>query len=163
MITLTRRYHFSSSHRLHTAALSDSENVRLYGKCNNPFGHGHDYVLEVTVAGPVDEHTGLLLPIERLDKLAKAVILQRFAHRNMNLDVPEFRELAPTTENMARVIANLLAGSWHILSGSPLERVPRLHRIHLQETDRNGFEVLLGTPEPQSLLVIQPESVTLNA
>ena len=71
MTRLTRRYRFSASHRLHSAELTEAENTRLYGKCNNPFGHGHDYVLEVSVTGEVDPATGLLLPVNRLDRLVK--------------------------------------------------------------------------------------------
>ncbi|MBV9084757.1 MAG: 6-carboxytetrahydropterin synthase, partial [Acidobacteriaceae bacterium] len=75
MTTLTRRYRFSASHRLHSQQLSEAENARLYGKCNNPFGHGHDYILEVTVAGPVDEVTGRIVPLHALDALVKHKVL----------------------------------------------------------------------------------------
>jgi len=155
MTTLTRRYRFSASHRLHSHALSDAENAELYGKCNNPFGHGHDYVLEVTAAGEIDEETGLLLPVAELDRLVQSEILPLFSHRNMNLDVPQFARLVPTTENVALVIAELLQERWKLR--------PRLHRVHVQETDRNGFEVLAGAPQNESSLDRQRESVTLNA
>ncbi len=91
---------------MHTAELSDGENARLYGKCNNPFGHGHDYILEVTWPVRSIREPDLLVSITRLDELVATVILQRFAHRNINLDVPQFRQLVPTTENIACVIAN---------------------------------------------------------
>lgn len=162
MTTLTRRYHFSASHRLHSPALSESENARLYGKCNNPFGHGHDYVLEVTVAGPVDSRTGLLVPINLLDRFVAAVVLNRFAYRNINLDVPEFENLVPTTENIAVVIANLLQRNWHLVSDFPTGPGRQLHRVHLQETDRNGFELVLGAREINSPLQWEHESVTVN-
>jgi len=163
MITLTRRYHFSASHRLHSAALGEAENARLYGKCNNPYGHGHDYVLEVTVAGNIDETTGLLLPIARLDRLVQNQVLHLFSHRNLNLDLPQFARLVPTTENVALVIAELLERQWHLLNDSQTGTAPRLHRVHVQETDRNGFEVLIGAPQNKSLLDFQHESVTVNA
>jgi 6-pyruvoyltetrahydropterin/6-carboxytetrahydropterin synthase len=162
MVTLSRLYRFSASHRLHSNELGALENARLYGKCNNPFGHGHDYVLEVTIAGPVDPITGLLIPIARLDDLVQTEILQRFDHQNMNVDVPELAHLVPTTENLAYVITDLLYRNWHKLDISPDGPGPRLHRFHLQETDRNGFEVLLGTRQTKSLLEFQPESVTAN-
>src|ERR1700733_14104758 len=108
MISLTRRYHFPASHRLHSPRLSDAENARLYGKCNNPFGHGHDYVLELTVSGDLDQATGLLVPLALLDRFAAEKILRLFAYRNINVDVPQFASLVPTTENMVRVIGNLV-------------------------------------------------------
>lgn len=150
MMTITRLYRFSASHRLHSPVLSAAENSRLYGKCNNPFGHGHNYVLEVSAAGSMDERTGLLLPISKLDRLVQETVLERFAHRNINLDVPQFERLVPTTENLALVITDLLQQNWAAyLRGLPV----RLNRVHIQETDRNGFEVLLP----------QTESVTLHA
>jgi 6-pyruvoyltetrahydropterin/6-carboxytetrahydropterin synthase len=97
MTTLTRRFRFSASHRLHSDALSAAENDRIYGKCNNPFGHGHDYVLEVTASGPVDPVTGRVLRIETLDRLVQETILSRLSNRNLNLDIPEFATLVPTT------------------------------------------------------------------
>jgi 6-pyruvoyltetrahydropterin/6-carboxytetrahydropterin synthase len=140
MTTLTRRYRFSASHRLHSAALSEAENQQLYGKCNNPFGHGHDYILEVSASGPVDAATGLLLPRRVLDRLVEEKILRVFANRNLNLDVQEFAGLVPTTENVALAIASMLEQHWptYFATGRA-----RLTRIHIQETDRNGFEVLL--------------------
>jgi 6-pyruvoyltetrahydropterin/6-carboxytetrahydropterin synthase len=144
MIAITRRYRFSASHRLHSPALSEPENSRLYGKCNNPFGHGHNYVLEVTAAGNVDPLTGALLPVAKLDRLVQEAVLQKIAHSNLNLDVPQFQRLVPTTENLALVIADLLWQNWEAyLGGIPA----RLHRLHIQETDRNGFEVVLPPSE----------------
>lgn len=161
MTTLTRRYRFPASHRLHSPVLSEAENARLYGKCNNPFGHGHDYVLEVTVSGPVNPTTGLIVPIARLDHFVADVILQRFAYRNINLDVPEFQSLVPTTENVAEVIADLLQRNWHRIADSRAA-APRLDRVHLQETDRNGFELILSAPKVTSSLERNHESVTAN-
>ncbi len=87
MITLTRRYHFSASHRLHVDALSDQENSEIFGKCNNPFGHGHDYILSVTVQGRAGAKTGLIVQVSALDNLVETEVLSLFAHRNINLDV----------------------------------------------------------------------------
>jgi 6-pyruvoyltetrahydropterin/6-carboxytetrahydropterin synthase len=139
--SVTRRYRFSASHRLHTAVLSDEENSRVFGKCNNPYGHGHDYELEVTVHGAVDPRTGLVTPVSELDRYVEARVLTRFANRNINLDVPEFEQLVPTTENMALVMTRLLGSEWP-LGGEPDACV--LTRVHLQETGRNGFEIVLG-------------------
>jgi len=141
MTTFTRLYRFAASHRLHSPALSDAENHSLYGKCNNPYGHGHDYVLEVTAVGPIDPISGRLLPLASLDRLVEEKVLQLFRNRNINLDVAEFAELVPTTENVALVIARLLQQHWAAyLPGSSA----RLARVHIQETARNGFEVLLA-------------------
>jgi 6-pyruvoyltetrahydropterin/6-carboxytetrahydropterin synthase len=160
MMTITRLYRFSASHRLHSPRLSAAENIRLYGKCNNPFGHGHDYVLEVTAAGNLDQRTGVLLPLLKLDRLVHETVLQLFAYSNINVDVPQLKHLVPTTENVALVIANLLQQNWEAYLGA----VPaRLHRVHIQETDRNGFEVLLKAPQHPSVPDLRPESVTLNA
>ena len=137
MTTVTRLYHFSASHRLHVPQFTEEQNDRLYGKCNNPYGHGHDYVLEVTAAGPVDETTGLLFPLPVLDRLVQEDVLRVIAHRNLNRDLPQFSVLVPTTENLTAVIAQLLQTNWSATFGSRV----KLHRIHIQETDRNGFEV----------------------
>lgn len=137
MMTMTRRYRFSASHRLHSPLLSDSENEQLYGKCNNPFGHGHDYVLEVTVTGKVDERTGLFCPLQVLDRLVQEKVLNVFSHRDVNRDIPQFTKLVPTTENIAAVVLDLLEAQWETYLGSRV----KLYRVHIQETDRNGFEV----------------------
>ena len=134
---VTRLYRFSASHRLHLSQLSEDENTRLYGKCNNPFGHGHDYVLEVTAEGQPDSETGQIVRVADLDSLVQNCVLRLFAERNINLDVPEFRELVPTTENIAKVIAELIRSNWKTY----ISDSARLRRVHVQETDRNGFEV----------------------
>jgi 6-pyruvoyltetrahydropterin/6-carboxytetrahydropterin synthase len=114
----------------------------LYGKCNHPFGHGHDYILEVTVEGPVDPQTGLILPLARLDELVQQRVLRLFASRYINLDVPDFAELVATTENMARVITRILLDGWRDVIGDGVA----LRRIHIRETRRNSFEILIGRP-----------------
>jgi 6-pyruvoyltetrahydropterin/6-carboxytetrahydropterin synthase len=140
MISLTRRYHFPASHRLHSRQLSARENARLYGKCNNPYGHGHDYVLEFTITGQLNHATGLLVPLTRLDRFVTEKILTAFAYRNINVDVPQFVDLVPTTENVLQVIAELVSRYWEESFGDLKIRVSR---VQLQETDRNGFEMLL--------------------
>ncbi len=137
MVHLTRRYRFSASHRLHNAALSAEENVRLYGKCNNPFGHGHNYVLEVTVAGPVDPATGMVMGIGKLDRAVEEEILDRFDHTNLNLDVEDFSRLVPTTENLGAEIFRLLQSR---LEGDSAMSA-RLERVRLEETRSNFFEI----------------------
>jgi 6-pyruvoyltetrahydropterin/6-carboxytetrahydropterin synthase len=138
MISVTRLYRFSASHRLHSPLLSESENARTFGKCNNPYGHGHDYVLSVTVAGDVDERTGLLIKVSDLDRLVHEKVLNLLSHRNINEDVPQFADLIPTTENVALVIADLLQKNWRDYVNKDTARVSR---VHVQETERNGFEV----------------------
>jgi len=137
MIRLTRRYRFSASHRLHSDFFSDAENEQLYGKCNHPFGHGHDYVLEVSVAGPVDAHNGTAVLLPALDKLVDKSVVSQFEHRDLNSEVPEFADRVPTSENLVRVIEERLKANW--ASSFPLAW-PRLDKIRLLETKRNLFE-----------------------
>lgn len=156
MTTLTRRYRFPASHRLHSPGLSDSQNAELYGKCNNPYGHGHNYVLEVTVGGEVDPGTGLLLPVSKLDRLVEEKVLRLFAYRFINKDVPAFQTLAPTTENVALYIADVLEQN---LDANTHSRGVRLSRVHLRETDRNGFEVRLKASGRGRIRTAERESV----
>src|SRR5215471_9475109 len=104
---LTRRYMFSASHRLHSTQLSDEENRRTYGKCNNPHGHGHNYMLEVTVSGPVDEATGMVCNLMDLDGFITREVLERFDLQNLNT-LPEFADVVPTTESLSTVIYQIL-------------------------------------------------------
>src|SRR5262245_1007686 len=104
MVLLTRTYEFSAAHRLHSPLLSEEENQELFGKCNNPYGHGHNYRIEVTVQGKVDERTGLMVDLGQLDRIVQEEVVRRYDHRNLNMDVEEFRELNPTSENLAKVI-----------------------------------------------------------
>ncbi len=161
MISLTRRYRFAASHRLHVRALNDAENVALFGKCNNPFGHGHDYALSVTVAGVIDETTGLIFSTGLLDRMVEVEVLRLFAHRNFNADVPHFADLVPTTENLALVIAGILIDRW--TAWFERDTGACIERIHLQETERNGFELAL--PEQSSKLSIlrKQEGNTVHA
>jgi 6-pyruvoyltetrahydropterin/6-carboxytetrahydropterin synthase len=144
-IRLSRRYRFSATHRLFSDELSEAENRAIFGKCANPFGHGHDYVLDVRVRGPLDDDTGRVVDLDTLDGLVRDVILVPFEHSNLNLDIPEFRSLVPTTENLALVVEQRLAKEWKSkFSQAPLERV-RLDRIKIEETKRNIFEVASRT------------------
>lgn len=135
---VTRRYRFAASHRLHLAALSEDENRELYGKCSNPFGHGHDYVLDVTAAGPVNPESGQVVHIPTLDRLVSEQVLHDFDHRYMNVDLAEFKTLVPTSENIIRVIEDRLNARWaEVFPGE----WPRLEGIRLRETKRNVFEL----------------------
>ena len=138
MIRLTRRYHFAASHRLHSAHFSEAENRDLYGKCNHPFGHGHDYVLEVGIVGRLDPVTGQVVNIGTLDQLVKDAVLKDLEHKNLNEDVPEFSKTVPTSENIVSVIRTRLERNWKaVFSGE----WPRLEKIRLEETKRNVIEL----------------------
>jgi len=137
MIRLTRRYRFSASHRLHSDRFSAAENADLYGKCNHPYGHGHDYVLEVSVTGPVDPKSGTAVLLPALDELVDKWIVQPFEHRDLNTEVPEFAQRVPTSENLVDVIEERLKANWTAYFAS---QWPRLEKIRLQETQRNLFE-----------------------
>ncbi len=158
MISLTRVYRFSASHRLHSRELSAARNAELFGKCNNPYGHGHDYTLSVTVRGRLDERTGLLIRRERLDALVRDRVLHLFAHRNINADVPQFEKSVATTENIALVIADLLKRHWDEYLG---ETDVHLQRVHIQETGRNAFEALM--PVPPTKKAVKNEGLLVHA
>jgi 6-pyruvoyltetrahydropterin/6-carboxytetrahydropterin synthase len=125
-----RRYTISASHRLHTDALSAAENRAAYGKCNNPHGHGHNYVVEVLVGGEVDAETGMVVNMAALDEAVRSRVLERFDHANLNLD-PIFANLVPTTENLCRAVFELLDGS---------VKPAKLVRVRVEETENNFFE-----------------------
>ncbi len=129
---LTRVYEFSASHRLDSAYLSPSENQELFGKCNYENGHGHNYELEVTVAGPVSQQSGRVIAEEALDTIVNSEVVNRYDHHHLNLDIPEFRDQIPSAEIITKVIWERLVG--HI--PTPV----RLHKVLLRETARNIFE-----------------------
>ena len=131
---LTRRYWFSASHRLHSASMSAEENRRTYGKCNNPHGHGHNYALEVTVAGPVDADTGMICNLADLDAFVDEKIVQRFGHENLNT-LEEFSEIVPTTENLCIEIYRILADGFHVAA---------VEKVRMEETMLNSFEYAGG-------------------
>ena len=132
---LTRTYRFSSSHRLHSDRLTSEENRDLYGKCNNPYGHGHDYVVRLSVSGPVDEATGRVVSPGDLDRYVREHIIAVFDHRDMNTDVHDFQGV-PTTENLALDIDRRLRAGWSSVFGDVA-----LDRIRIEETPRNTFEL----------------------
>jgi 6-pyruvoyltetrahydropterin/6-carboxytetrahydropterin synthase len=135
---LTRRYRFSASHRLHSAEMSAEENRATYGKCNNPHGHGHNYTLEVTVSGPVDESIGMVCNLVDLDGFVEREVLSRYHLANLNM-LQEFVQLVPTTENLSVEIYEILQrGFQHA----------HLERVRLEETMMNSFEYA-GESEPR--------------
>ncbi len=129
-VELSRRYRFSAAHRLHGAQFSEEENRRLYGKCANPHGHGHNYVLEVTIGGPVDAATGMVANLGELDAFVEREVVEAFDHKYLNEEVGEFGALVPTTENLCREI-------WRRLRAFP---AARLERVRIEETSKNSFE-----------------------
>lgn len=138
MFRVTRRYQFAASHRLHAAQLTDEENRQLYGKCNHPYGHGHNYVVEVSARGPADAATGRAVDVEALDGLVSRQVLARFDHRNLNVEVEAFRERVPTSENLAREICRGLKQEWSTVFPGEW---PKLEKIRIGETARNIFEI----------------------
>jgi 6-pyruvoyltetrahydropterin/6-carboxytetrahydropterin synthase len=137
MIRVTRRYRFSASHRLHSEGLSEADNRQLYGKCSNPYGHGHDYLLEVTAKGPLDESTGRMLNPATLDGLVTQYVLKDLDNSNLNQDLPDFAALVPTSENLTAAIEKRLQRAW---KSTFTGEWPKLDAIRLRETKRNGFE-----------------------
>jgi 6-pyruvoyltetrahydropterin/6-carboxytetrahydropterin synthase len=132
---LTRRYMFSASHRLHSDEMSDEQNIATYGKCNNPYGHGHNYALEVTVSGPVEESTGMVCNLADLDAFVHGEILERFDLQNLNM-LGDFARAVPTTENLCAAIYDMLQrGFTHA----------HLDKVRLEETMMNSFEYAGGT------------------
>jgi 6-pyruvoyltetrahydropterin/6-carboxytetrahydropterin synthase len=138
MVHLSRKYRFAASHRLHSTALSDAENNETYGKCNNPYGHGHNYEVELTVAGSVDPVTGRAVDLAALDSLAEQEILAPFRYRNLNLEIPAFRDSVPTTENLGLEVDRRLRAAW--VSAFP--NGPRLEKVRIWETERNICEIV---------------------
>jgi 6-pyruvoyltetrahydropterin/6-carboxytetrahydropterin synthase len=137
-VCLSRKYTFCASHRLHSSALGDDENRAIYGKCNNPNGHGHNYEVELTVRGEVDTVTGRVVPLEALDRLAEEQILTPLRYRNLNEEIDAFRTAVPTTENLAFEIDRRLRSVWKGVFG---DAGPSLERVRIWETERNICEV----------------------
>lgn len=131
MIQLTQQFEFSASHRLHNPDLSDEENQALFGKCNNPHGHGHNYVVAVSVAGQPDDN-GVLVPLDQFELLVKRQVIDRMDHRYLNVELDEFRVTNPSVENIAIVIWNLLASSIDALGN----RQARLDCVRVYETPK---------------------------
>jgi 6-pyruvoyltetrahydropterin/6-carboxytetrahydropterin synthase len=136
---LNRRYMFSASHRLNSEAMSAEENAATYGKCNNPHGHGHNYRLEVTVSGAVDEATGMVCNLTDLDGFVQREILDQFDLENLNMR-PEFSHIVPTTENLCTTIYDILQrGFTHA----------HLEKVRIEETMMNSFEYAGATGREQ--------------
>ncbi len=134
---LTRRYRFAASHRLHAPSLSDEANRELYGKCNNPYGHGHDFILEVRVRGRVDARTGLVVDQGALDALVRRSVLDSFHMKDLNTQVEAFAREAPTSENVAKEARRRLSGAWRETFG---ENGAELDAVRILETSKNEFE-----------------------
>lgn len=108
MVRLSQKFEFSASHRLHNPTLDDTENIRTYGKCNNPLGHGHNYEVQVTLAGQPDGKSGLLVDMPAFERIVAEHVIERLDHKNLNVEVPEFRQLIPSVENIAMTIFRML-------------------------------------------------------
>lgn len=129
-LELGRRYHFSASHRLHSLQLSDEENCRIYGKCNNPFGHGHNYTVEIRVSGKVDPATGMISNLADLDSFVNERVIEPFDHRSLNEEIPAFQKAVPTTEILCIEIFERLKSFPHA----------KLEAVRVEETSNNSFE-----------------------
>lgn len=129
-IELGRRYHFSASHRLHSATLSEEENWRVFGKCNNPYGHGHNYTLEVHFSGAIDAATGMIANLADLDAFVNERVIEPFDHHSLQDEVPAFQKVVPTTENLCIEIFQRL---------KPFP-IAKLESVRVEETSNNSFE-----------------------
>jgi len=125
--------HFSAAHRVHNPAMSDDENRRVFGKCNNPNWHGHNYVLDVSVRGPLDERTGYVMDLSRVKQIVEREVIAKVDHRNLNLEVDFLRDIIPTTENIVMAF-------WRVLEPALREGQGRLTRLVLWETVNNYVE-----------------------
>lgn len=134
MVTVTQQFEFSAAHRLHSTALSDEENRRVFGKCNYPTGHGHNYVLEVTVAGAADRD-GSIMSLDELNGIVKRLVIDRLDHRHLNHDVEALRGINPTVENIARAVWQWLDGQFGNV---------QLARVRLYETPKTWADVTRG-------------------
>lgn len=133
MVYVTRKAHFSAAHRLFNPEFSDEENERIFDKCNNPYGHGHNYTIEVTVAGEPDPKTGYVIDLKKLGELIDREILTKVDHKHLNFDVPELSGIIPTAENIALLF-------WRILE--PRITEGRLYKVRVAESDNNFAEYL---------------------
>ena len=129
-VELGCRYRFAASHRLHTPQLSEEENCRVFGKCNNPYGHGHNYVLEVSLSGKIDPATGMIANLSDLNAFVESQVLEEFDHHSLNEEVAAFRDKVPTTENLSIEIFRRLKSFPHA----------KLERVRIEETAKNSFE-----------------------
>ena len=128
MITISRRETFNAAHRLFREEWDDSKNLEVFGKCSHPNYHGHNYVLEILVTGEIDPKTGFVMDLKDLKKITQDHVIERFDHRNLNLDCPEFENVIPTTENIAVVIWNIIRD--HLSENLQIE-------VRVSETEKN--------------------------
>lgn len=131
IVTVTRRLHFNAAHRVHNPALSDGENTELFGKCNNPNWHGHNYILDVSVKGEVSSKTGYVVDLAKLKEVVSREVIDKVDHRNLNVEVDFMNGIIPTTEN-------LVVAMWKVLV--PAVAPAKLDRIVLRETENNRAE-----------------------
>jgi 6-pyruvoyltetrahydropterin/6-carboxytetrahydropterin synthase len=137
---LSRRYHFSASHRLHSETYDEARNREIFGKCNNPHGHGHNYTVQVTFSGEVDPVTGMVCNLGDLDSFAKANLIDRFDQTNLNkLDC--FRNRVSTTENLSIEVHRIFSDF----------SAARLERVHVEETSNNSFDYAGGVPPAEGI------------
>lgn len=127
MVLITQQFEFSAAHRLHCPQLSDAQNREIFGKCNHPSGHGHNYVVEITIGGEPDPQTGRVFALPRFERIVHERVIERLDHKHLNLDVPEFAQTNPSVENIARVIHGWLAGAFE---------PARLMQVRVYETPR---------------------------
>ena len=131
IVRVTKRLRFNAAHRVHNPALSAEENTALFGPCNNPTWHGHNYVLEVAVEGPIDERTGYVIDLGKLRKIVEREVISQVDHRNMNVEVPFLAGTNPTAEN-------IVVACWRVLE--PVVAPGKLSRLRLWETENNYVE-----------------------
>jgi len=133
MIYIKRRFHFSSSHRLYDPELNDEENFKIYGKCSSPNGHGHNYVMDVTVAGEVDKNTGFVMDLSALKKIVEELIISKVDHKNLNVDVDFMTGVLPSAENIA-------VKFWQQIEDKINSRKQKLYSVKIKETVNNSVE-----------------------
>ncbi len=146
MFRLTRRYRFSASHRLNSPYLDEQGNAEIYGKCNNPAGHGHNYYVEISVAGPLDQRTAQVADRALLDRLVETRVLSDLRYADLNRAAQGLENLPPTTENLAGLIARRLLAAWPEFF--PGEH-PRLDRVLVRETRKNSVELIVSDEQIQ--------------
>lgn len=133
MLYITRKFHFSASHSVYNPALSDEENLKKYGKCSNPNGHGHNYEMDVTVAGEVDPEIGYVMDLTELKLLVEKEVINKVDHKNLNLDVDFMKDVLPSTENIAVAI-------WEQIEGKINSPGRKLYSVKIRETINNSVE-----------------------
>ena len=133
MLYITRKFRFSASHKVYNPAWSDDENLKVYGKCANPNGHGHNYILDVTVAGETDPAIGYVMDLKELSELVENILVNKIDHKNLNVDVDFLKGINPTTEN-------LVMQFWKQIEGKIKNKNRKLHSLKLFETEKNSVE-----------------------